>query len=80
MRLESLQFVMQFCFTNFVYLIKTILCFLLTVCLVVNVTNAVFGFLFFFLVGFFFSAKGNFHLIFLYHFFNKSLSTHGIKR
>lgn len=37
-RLESLQFVMQFCFTNFVYLIKNILCFLLTVCLFVNLS------------------------------------------
>lgn len=36
MRLESLQFVMQFCFTNFVYLIKNILCFLLTVSLFAN--------------------------------------------
>lgn len=38
MRLESLQFVMQFCFTNFVYLIKNILCFLLTICLGVNLS------------------------------------------
>lgn len=36
--MESLQFVMQFCFTNFVYLIKNIFCFLLTVCAVVNLS------------------------------------------
>lgn len=48
MRLERLQFVMQFCFTNFVYLIKNILCFLLTLCLVVNVLLIQF---FFFLLG-----------------------------